>query len=234
MKKTKKIFILVFILILIIVYIGIKGLCYYAYKTSIIPPNNEVLATKKAFENRDNITINNKQVEENNYFYFENLKIRNVFTVKNSQKNLYYVKNENMLATFNKELNDSIVSEVKKESKKIGLYYDLTKDLEKNNITNNYQLYDYLFKNVNRRLNIFSSINNLRKAQAINLMTSYVISSYQKITLIDGDLNGYIINFDSSIGIVLEHNNFNYLINIYNNEYTNEELYDLLSTISFN
>ncbi len=66
------------------------------------------------------------------------------------------------------------------------------------------------------------------------------MSSCNKLTLIDGDYEGYISQYNGQKRVVIYHKNDSYSMNIYsgrvdiyNDEYSDEKLHDLLSTIIF-
>ena len=225
MKKRKKIAIIILIF-LAVVYFGVKGVLLW----SVLKPQSFEIEMKEAFDKRDTIIIKRSISNEDNYFSFENLKIRNDFEPF-YENNVYKIKNTDIRVVFSKEAIDSSVIWVKENSKNMGMYYDLTKDLEKNNIDTNYKLLEYYFKNFNPKLNLFSSINAFRKDHAIKL--SGVSFQFDKFTVITGDYDGYIYQTNASKAVFINHNNYTYFIHILSKEYSDEKLYDLLSTIVF-
>lgn len=232
MKKGIKIVIIVVLVVLIACYIDVKGFCLYVYNNSKFTKDNNdfIWEIKNAFDNRNYITIKKNQNEENDYFYYEGLKIRNDFE---KSKNIYKLKGTDIAVTFDKYSTLYLVSLVKEDSKKMGLHYDLTKDLEKNNINTNLKLYEYLFNNMNQKVNFFTSVNNIRKAISVNMALLEVSSSFNKMSVINGDYDGYILENNKSKIVVINHNDISYFITIYSNDYSDESLYNLLSTIIF-
>lgn len=233
--KNKKMFLLIIIFVLLIlVYFGIKAFFLYAYNTSKLTGDNyySIEKLKEAFDNKEVITIEHNDILEEDYFQFEDLKIRNDFELYNEHNKLYKFKNNDILVGFNKNSSDYLVSTVKENSKNIGLFYNLTHDLEKNNINTNYKLYEYLLENVNQELNIFTSIHNLRKSQAINLSSLIIFNSVDEVVLINGDYDGYILKNNNSTSIFIEYDN-NYYSIIFYGHYSDDDLYKLISTIEF-
>ncbi len=218
-------------ILLTIVYFGVKGFLLWSL------PNSQSFLNKnetiEAFDKKDTITIKRAIPIEENYFYYDDFKIRNDFEIFDEEHKVYKVKNTDIRVVFDKHAIDDLVTYVKEEVKNMGMYYDLTKDLEKNNINTDYKLYEYLFENLNSKLNLFSSINKFRKAHAVDLAAMLVTVGFNKFTLIKGDYEGYILQMNGAKEAILNHNNYKYHIRIYSNEYTDESLYNLLSTIVF-
>lgn len=230
MKKGKKIAIVVLI-VLAIIYFGVKGFLLWSLPSSQSFLNKS--ETIEAFNKKDAITIKKTISSEEDYFYYEGLKIRNDFEIFDKEHNVYKIKNTDIRVVFDKHPIDDLVTYVKEEVKNMGMYYDLTKDLEKNNINTDYKLYEYLYESLNPRLNLFSSINKFRKAHAVDLAAMLVTVGFNKFTLINGDYDGYILQMNGAKEAIINHNNYKYCIRIYGSEYTNESLYNLLSTIIF-
>ena len=230
-KLTKTIKILIIILIGIVVcYFGTKGFFLYSYNKTKISNDNFIWQVKDAFDNKGNLTITKKTADK--YFTFNDLKITNVFT-KTETENLYSLNNSDIKVKFSKENKDALVKTAEEESKNIGFKYDLTNEFAQNNIDNDYKLYEYLLENLNQKLNIFSSINNLKKAQSINLLSEIMSSNYQKITILDGDLDGFIFETKNTINVYIIHQNDCYKMEIFNNNKELTNFTDIISTISF-
>lgn len=237
MKKGKKIAIVVVLIVLAIIYFGVKGFLLWSVSNRM---SSESIEIKEAFANKDTIIIKSTNHKEEDYFSYEELKIRNDFEIFDKEHNVYTIKNTDIKVVFNKTPIDDLVTYVKEEVKNMGMYYDLTKDLEKNNIDTDFKLYEYLLDNLEPKLNLFSSINKFRKFHAVDLALTLIMSSCNKLTLIDGDYEGYISQYNGQKRVVIYHKNDSYSMNIYsgrvdiyNDEYSDEKLYDLLSTIIF-
>ena len=212
MGKKLKIILLIILGVLIVGYFGAKAFLLFN-----IPEEDEFI----------------KNVElVKDYLVFKEMKIRNGFDLVNESNNMYKIKNTDIVVAFNKEDIDSLVTYVEKVSKSDGLHYDLTNDLEKNNIDTNFKLYEYFLSNRNLKLNIFSSFNSLRKVHTILGNFSLVFRNIDKVILIDGDYDGYILESGKVKTAFIINDNYLYEITI-NSEYPNSDLINLISTIKF-
>lgn len=219
MGKKLKIILLIILGVLIVVYFGAKAFLLFN-----IPEEDEFIKNVElAFKNKETITIKESQEEVKDYLVFKEMKIRNDFDLVNESSNMYEIKNTDIIVAFNKEAIDSLVTYVEKVSKSDGLHYDLTKDLEKNNIDTNFKLYEYFLSNRNPKLNIFSSFNSLRKVHTILGNFSLVFRNIDKVILIDGDYDGYILESGKVKTVFIINDNYLYEITI-NSEYPNNDL----------
>ncbi len=224
--------IIIFAVIVLILYIAAKSFCFYAYSKRIIQNEDQILELQKNIEEKRSVDIYSKNQPEDTFSY-EGLKIKNEFEKLGDNLEAYDIKDTDFKVLFSKKDKKDQIQRVIEESKQDGLYYDLTKDLEKNKVTNDYELYKYLLENINSQPNIFSSINKIRKSIAINVTTSNILSNTNQITLIKGDYDGYIVENDFSKGVFLNHEDAVYGIGIYGQDFKEEDLYELISTISF-
>ena len=229
-KSKKKIIILVILLLLVLVYFGVKIILINMIpKTSL---KEEIVA----FQNPKTIEIKNTTETIEDYFTYEDMKIRNDFApfeYEGQKDSMYTIKNNDLRVSIDKQPKDYYLSYVKENAKVPNLPYDLAKDLEKNNITTDYDLYQYLVQNVNNKVNIFSSFNNIKKAHTLYNALGLVITNVQKVTLLNGDYEGYILETNGDKIAYIEHNDENYTIHFWGNGYSDEDLYDLISTIQF-
>ena len=228
MGKKLKIILLIILGVLVVGYFGAK-----AFLLLNIPEEDEFIKNVElAFKNKETITIKESQEEVKDYLVFKEMKISNNFDLVNEKDSIYKIKNTDIVVAFNKEAIDSLVTYIEKESKNNGLHYDLTRDLEKNNVDTNFKLYEYFLSNRNPKLNIFSSFNSLRKVHSILGNFSLVFRNIDKVTLIDGDYDGYILESGEVTTAFIINDNYLYEITI-NSEYPNSDLINLISTIKF-
>ena len=215
MGKKLKIILLIILGVLIVGYFGAKAFLLFN-----IPEEDEFIKNVElAFKNKETITIKESQEEVTDYLVFKEMKISNNFDLVNESNNMYKIKNTDIVVAFNKEDIDSLVTYVEKVSKSDGLHYDLTNDLEKNNIDTNFKLYEYFLSNRNPKLNVFSSF-------------TLVFRNIDKVILIDGDYDGYILESGKVKTAFIINDNYLYEITI-NSEYPNSDLINLISTIKF-
>ena len=123
--------------------------------------------------------------------------------------------------------------------------------LDKNNIKNDIDLFKYLKEHYYIKNNIFTCYKTMRNNYILNTFVEVSLPSYDNITLLNGSVNGYIINTKRNIGLEGEYVDFNtnigireihllnnddqYIITLYGEEISNDEFVNnLLKTISFN
>lgn len=232
-KKRKKVAIWIGICLLIIFYFGVKAFFLYDYTTHRITEDSFVWELKEIFDNRKTVTIKRNLSDREDYFSFEELRMKNVFEEQKEPGKTYKIKDSDSTVTLVRTPIDDLVTLVKKESKNTGLFYDLSEDLAQNSVDTNYKLYSYLFNNLPPKLNIFSSINHFRKAHSVDLATTLALSSFHSFTVLEGDYDGYILQNNKANIITLTHGEYSYTITIYNSTYSEEQVYTLLSTIDF-
>ena len=71
--------------------------------------------------------------------------------------------------------------------------------LEKNNIHNDIQLFQYLVKHKLKKNNIFTSVKNMKEEYSLQFIVSIMLPTIDHITLIDGDYQGYILKGSKDI-----------------------------------
>jgi hypothetical protein len=123
--------------------------------------------------------------------------------------------------------------------------------LDKNNINDDIALYKYLKGHYFIKNNIFTCYKTMRNNYILNNFIQVSLPTYDSITLLNGSVNGYIINIKRNIGLQGEFVDFNtnvgireihllnnddqYIITLYGEEIANDEFVNnLLKTISFN
>ena len=171
------------------------------------------------------------------YFTYDGLKIKNEFNLYeeniNSNFKVYILKDTNDKVVFNKIPSNEILNLILDISKDNLLSYDLTKEFKNNKINNTYKAYEYLISNAKDDINIFSSINKIRKTQTINFIANSSFANLEKLTLIDGDYDGYILETYGVKEIFINHGEYSYTITIFSLDYSDEQIANLISTIEF-
>ena len=249
-----------YILILIILFIGYKS--YYLIKYNI---PKEDYAKEEIFKDKITINNDNKNQYEmikygglscrNN---FKDFVINDKYdydvniSTTDTKPIMYWKKNKQGETTaaivFDKWmqyyniLTDGRIESIN-TSKKDELHQDEyfgEKDKEKflkdNNIKNDIDLLYYVKNNYYLNNNIFTSNHKIKEHNIINLFTTLYLIGTRKITLIDGDLQGFIVNLtDNFKEIHLFDNDEQYIITLSREELTNEVyLNDFLKTITIN
>lgn len=119
---------------------------------------------------------------------------------------------------------------------------DRVKFVNDHNIHSDIDLYNYIKDNYYFSSGIFNSIKKIKQNFIVNSFVAYtalISEEYNpdtRITLIDGDLKGYINNVNEKIkGIHILHNDEQYIITLLGEEMINNEyITNLLNSISFN
>ena len=242
--KKKTILIISSIIVLFIAYFGYKGFNLYYFTTQ----DFEISAEQ--FNISDTITLKHKDIQDNDYFQYKNIKIRNDFKEfeqleSNTNVDTFSPKfvlkdaTNNTSKSFWMGIDDPYVYLLKADKTLYGTNAhritntNLTSILEKNNIHNDVELFHYLSSQKNVRNNIFTSVQKMKENYAIQFMISVIMPTMDSITLIHGDYEGYIFNLkDNTKEVSILKNDKRYVfIFISDTTITNEYLTDILSTI---
>lgn len=242
MKKNK--IIVVILLLFIIIFIVYKSYMLHVYKTEHVKLDNSVIFKERIdinepYENTE--IINFDDMTYNNFFvdYKEN---ENGFNVKyddNNEVASYYrivkdkqyinVLSMNSYQLFSEEENNNTNFETEENMKDL---------LNKNNIKDDVDLLNYIKNNYYFKSNIFTCSKTMRNNYILNSFISVALPEFKSITLIDGNIRGYIINNTSTANIKeihILHNDDQYIITLLGEEITSEEFVkDLIKSIRFN
>ncbi len=233
MKKNKKMMIILgILLVFIIVYFGAKIILLHSIPK--VPESFKEAIT--VFKNPNTIEIQKTNEVIEDYFTYEDMKLRNdfePFEYEGQKAPMYTIKNSDMHVSFHKEPKDYYLTYVKENAVVPNLPYNLTKDLEKNNIKTDYDLYQYLAKNVNNKVSIFSSFQAIKRVYTLYNVLVLIITNVQNVTLIHGDYEGYILETNNNKIAYIDYKNENYIIHIWSDGYSLEDLSNLISTIQF-
>ncbi len=247
MKKL--ILIISIIIILLVIYFGYKGFNLYYYNTNSINIKDFETYVKQ-FNISNTITLKHKDIQDNDYFQYQNIKIRNDFkdfkqlesstsTDTFSPQLVLKDENNNTSRAFWMGTTDTYVYLLETDKTLFGAEdrritnTNLTKILKKNNINNDIELFNYLSSQKNIKNNIFTSVKKMKENYTIWFMISVIMPTMNNITLINGDYEGYIFNVKDSIKEVsiLKNNKRYTFVFIDNTTLTDEYLTDILSTI---
>ncbi len=242
--KKKLLYFLLFI-VLLVAYFGYKGfnLYYYDVDGTI---SQDFYDFVEQFHISNTITLQYKEVLDNNYFEYQNMKIRNDFkdfneldpdtSIGTSLKLVLKDENNNTIKVFWMLSTDTYVNLLKMDKDFIGTdkkITNLTDFLEKNNINNDIELFNYLSKHKFTKSNIFTSVRKMKENYSIQLMISLIIPTTDSVTLINGDYEGYIFNLeDNTKEVTILKNDKRYVfVFMSKTPLTDEYLTDILSTI---
>lgn len=223
---------LVIILLIIIIY---KIILLSHYKSLKDYNPNNIFSKELSIKSKTN---NN---EDNFYeMFFQNLS--NTFEKKVYDENHISFKNENEVIAITKQeqlyknlytnlttldTKNSKINFIDKKSNKLFL--------EKNNIKNDIDLFNYIKNKNNKKPSIFTMITTIKREIAIKSVTEILLNN--EIILINNDLNGYIINQNyktKEVHILNNGTDTDYIIYFTGENVTNEQyIMDFLSTINF-
>ena len=104
--------------------------------------------------------------------------------------------------------------------------------LEKYNITNDIELLKQIEERKDKNINFFTNIKEMKEQYFFKYLIIDILPKVESITLIDGDLTGYIFNITDEmkeIRIIKENNQFIFL---FTGKYNDKEIEDFLKTLT--
>ena len=248
MKVKKIIFFL--ILLLILIYFGVKSFFLFYYKFNVedydkfidgLNVSGTMIIKKETSSSY--LTFNDVMVKDE----FKDFKLLEIGDSTDNVKYVLYDSNNKLIASFWIGVADSYVSIL---SSDLSFYYssdvrmsniNMSKFLDKNNITTDIDLFNYLVKNRNVKNNIFTSFKKMQENYTLKFMSYAILPSVDSITLIDGDYKGYMFNLSSSNFYNLReariiHNNKNYIFTFLNSSeeyFKDDDINRILNSIVF-
>ena len=242
----KKILIIIGIVLVVLLFVGYKGYYYLTYRPENIS-DKKYDEFMKSFEIHNDININKKEVDNNNYLIFRNIKIRNdfkdyVLRFESEDNKTYELDDENgnIKAIFRIGIENNEINDFLNE----GMFDKKDKEmfLSKHNISNDKELFDFIIKKHNTNSTIFTSVGKMKENAMIQYLTFVSLSNPTYITKINGDYTGYIIGKEKNNSTNAKYKNINTvrLLNgnkIYSfgfwisDDFTEEYLKDIIETI---
>lgn len=244
--KKKKIIIFGTLAFLVCIYFGCKVfyLYYYDIKRITTEDLNEITGSLNF---SDTITIQTKKLSDSEYIVFDDMKLKNPFPdfkeveiFSNDDFKTYalssegkYFKTAIMMGKENTLLerlkNDSTLFE--SVNNKIS-NADAVKFLNKNHITNDIELLQFLYQVKEEKNHIFTNVGKMKERYTLYSIVLTTIPIIHNISLIDGDYTGYVLNSNNLREVTILKNNKRYIYTFYNLDYfTNESIKNLLNTI---
>ena len=233
----KKVFIVIFILIIVAIYFIYKAISFNMYYKN---NHDDVIR-------EDSISINKKDYK--NYIDYNNIRINNIFKKYIFEEGSYLLfdKDEEVIEMFYEYEGDTYIESFinglniyPEEDKKEILSRKQRKDIIKdNNITKDIDLIKFMYDYLKKDLNILSSTNELKTYAYINSYLSNVIPLISGYREINGDYEGIIIyennlDYENNYLINLYHDNRRYILSFIGNELSEEDIIDLIGTVRFN
>ena len=226
-SKARKI--IIFSLLAITLYLGFKFYCYTMYG----PDRFYQLASIKI---TGNMTINHLELNEEDYYTFKDIKVKNIFEGFERDNN----SKETFLRMVRKE--NSQVSQVifigseeqyvdiMKNSKDYRKSFN--KISKKENIANDIDLIKYMEKHNDDEVKYFMPLTKQKQIYTINEFKNSMLPSIEYVKLIDGYYNGYMYKSTSnrSYEVIVIKNNKRYFFSFLG-DYTEEFINDFMNTV---
>lgn len=215
-KNNKKKLIIITIIILIL-WLIFKSIMLVLCSIDI----NNYTDITKGLKNRDEITITNKSLADDEYFIIGNLKMKNIMDgykiddINSPQKYIKEINGKKSIINFisDVEKNTTIVNSFKSKTKNIGIYGEKNKVLDiyyladrkgfllENNIENDIDFYKFVGDNYPIKNTLFTSIKKMMQNYAFNYCVNIAVPKIESMTIIKGDLEGYIFEVGSNNNI---------------------------------
>lgn len=249
MKDKKSLWVGIIIVVIVVFIGGFFGTkIYYLHKYNIVSVSDEEYFNYRDKLKVDNtINIKSKNLNENEYITFKNIKVRNDFenfeVLDSSDDQIRYVlnKNDKVEASFWYGITtDSLVYSLSNEfslfgfeDENINLSVEERKEFFKDkNINNDIDLIKYLGTYEYKKNNLFTSTRKMKDNYFTKFITTFLIGGGNNITVIDGNYAGYIINMADTREAYIFKNNKKYVFTFINNDYFSDDyVEELLNTV---
>lgn len=233
----KGITVIIVILAIILGYLGYKvfNLYYYDY------PSLSSIKIDKT------IKIKTTPLKENEYLSFlDAMKIKNDFQnfkksdVSNNIDETYILTENNLTkAVFKWGVSNSYVDMLKSDNSILTddnriNNKNVIKLLEKNNITNDIELFKFLQNQKKEKNNLFTTVKTMQDRYIIYYLTDVMLPDLKSISLIDGDYQGYILNSTNIKQVSILKNGRLYYFTFMQDYFTDSYIESLLNTIVIN
>lgn len=222
-------------------FIGYKFYYLYKYNVSSRTIKNYD-AYIKFLSETENITIDSKTEEFNDYLKFNNIKIRNDWgnSLELMEDNTYshkyvaYDENRNLLySIWIGGPEENIVDTLIKDSKNAdnGTY---KKYYEENDIYDVISLFKYLTKNKDKKINIFTSTREIEWFYTMNVVPAAIFENATDLKFIDGSHRGimYTRETNNQKSVLIIKDGKTYIIEFFGLDYFKDEyIKELLETL---
>lgn len=246
MKKNKKIIFFGILVFLVCIYFGGKVFYLYYYDIKRLTTEDFSEITKN-LKFSDRITIQTKKLSDEEYVVFDDMKIKNPssnfqvsenFSDKEFKIYALSSEGEHFKTAFMIGKTDTLLYRLQNDSTLYEVFNgkifnsDVIKLLNKNNITNDIELFQFLSQIQEETNYIFTSVAKMKERYALQGIVLTTIPIINGISLIDGDYTGYILNANKLREVSILKNNKKYVYTFYNLKYfTEEKIKELLNTI---
>ncbi len=245
MKESKKVLLISLSIILLVVLIG--GL--FSYKLYLVVHYSDksldysYKSISDAYKINDKLTIHTNLLNKDEYIEYNGIKIKNDFKGYESKENSDVTGN--YIVYTNKDNNSyfslgvtepyidflHLTSDSKEEIVAKITYKDVKEYLEKNNVKSDLDLWNFIASE-NYQKNIFSLGKDIKASYAL-YEVAYILNPHnKKITLLEGDLKGYMFTLDNNVREVnILKNNKRYVFVMSGEYYSIDKAVELINTI---
>ena len=217
--KSKRI-IIIFSLLVIAIYVGVKVYCYNKYSHSKESEIPSITITGK-------MTVNHVDLDENDYITFNNIKFKDIFEgyEKEIDDNIYKI----ILKDKDGQIQKAVLIGTEDQFVDIIRDYEDFKELynsvKKENINNDIELLKYMEKHNNDKVKFFMTIKKQKQIYSINEFKEMMLPTIEYVKEIDGYYTGYLFKTNKNIfdvNILKEKNYYFSFIGDYDEEFVNE------------
>jgi len=237
-KHKQRTFIITIIILLIFFIFGYKVFNLIFYNTKNIE-KNEYFDLIDGYQIKAVEEIKTKKLEDNLYISYKGSKIKNMFEGMECSEQDGFIRfhdkaNEKY---FSFGITERYVDYLGKQMEVYGINSFVFDSIDKSNmlinIESDLELFKYFYDNKNNRVNIFSSIDDIKENYYAKNLSYIMLPSIEYITELKGDLEGYILNLSSE-----KNKNFKEISVIYNQKryvmlvlgFSKEEILEILNT----
>lgn len=238
----RKVLIVVGVLLIVCGYLGYKGFYCYLYSYENISDRNYD-DFMESFEVHEDMVISKKEVDDNNYFVFKNVKIRNDF--QNYQ--FEHSSDGSQIYCLYDEFGEA-VSVFMIDIEEININYILNVDalmdrkdkedfFKEYNINDDLDLFNYVVEKHNVNNNIFTSVRKMKYNYMTQYYTYTTLSSPSYVTKITGDYEGYLLgevdwqNWTNVNTVNILKDDMVYKFSFWGSQFTEQYIHDIVETI---
>ncbi len=243
--KNKKLLLYIFIILMTILtaYIMSVMFVYFRYKYD----DNDILEfndKSDTFKVIDTLMINTTLLSDEEYITHDNMKIRNDFLEYEDVSNEEYARysmDSNIVSFGEDFMNQKIDLYRSDVSVHNGFLKgddfelvdgdELVEYLEKHNITNDIEFFEYMSNAKLYNLGILSSVGDIKENAILLTLSKMFVFNFDELYLIDGDYEGYIFKHDHYIECYIYVDNQSYLVSFVGEDFTKEYINDILNTL---
>lgn len=199
----KRVLVVVFIILIVVIvfgYFSYKSYFLYHYDTSDV--NSFYQKFMKLIENKESYSVHTKLLDDKEYFSYYNFKLKNVFSeyveeYDSSNLKIYSFSDEENIelirVSFFRFSKPFYLTSVHGDK---GNIFSMKRFMQQEKLDNVLDLFDYLYLNREKKVNIFDSISTIKNDYAIKSIISSIVFgdnfSNCKLTYLNGDYIGYI------------------------------------------